>query len=49
MIGLAANFFISCSQKLVQKVASRVKPRYGYVKLTVDAVFDIERLREQLA
>lgn len=42
--GLAANFIISCSPKPVRKMVCWVKPRYGYVKLNVDAGFDIDTL-----
>lgn len=42
--GLEANFIISCSPKPVRKMACWVKPRYGYVKLNVDAGFDIDTL-----
>jgi ribonuclease HI len=41
---MAANFIISCSPKAKRRVTAWVKPRHGYMKLNVDAGYDVDTL-----
>ena len=38
------NFVISCTRQAKLKQTMWLKPRYGYVKLNVDADFDVDTL-----